>query len=703
MTLPRSLLAASVVGIATAQNQTTVKISVPSNLSTRLLAPEVYGYSIEPVWLDSYTNTSLANTLLGSIANVTGKAPPIRVGGNTADQTYLYPSSPLPLTGNDSAALPDPLTAKTFNITPRWFDTWATYFPAGTDLIYTLNLADNSSAWANAVAEAEAAHASLGDSLVAFELGNEIDHFINKGWRDASWGVEAYIEQFRNLTGQITSSGWYEALTAADNNNSGHGGGKKGRAPTFQAGVFADPPLVPDQQDEVDDFSIANLTAAGIASRPADKAIISSYATHLYPQSTCDTARWYRLSLNLLSDHSVLWQNVSQYIPQAAAADAAGAPLVMGETNSASCSGRSGISDTFGAALWAVDYVLTAASIGFRKVYFHLGARSEYSAFTPLAYDWKNETLAPGIRANWYAHYFVARVVGGDADVDCSSSSSSGRLSRRQGKNQFRVAALPGANSSSLSGFAIYSGDEARNNSKKAALRKLVFLDMGVWNGTEGLGNPSTLSATDGTMFSEGTRPVSSFEVSTPWARGAEVKVVRLSAPGTNAKSDVSVAGTVFDDATGEPVVGGGVARLGSEYSEVVRVGDGGVVRFDVQRAEAVLLEVARNGTSKACGGGAGNSGQDGSTPGTSGALRAEAHWRGIVFAVLAPTSDPEPNVDPSVSEQSQTGDSGSSATGAGVNTGAGTSREKTEAEIEADRLYEEAIEEEYAKREGGA
>ncbi|KAL2150772.1 hypothetical protein VTH82DRAFT_7335 [Thermothelomyces myriococcoides] len=41
--------------------------------------------------------------------------------------------------------------------------------------------------------------------------------------------------------------------------------------------------------------------------------------------------------------------------------------------------------------------------------------------------------------------------------------------------------------------------------------------------------------------------------------------------------------------------------------------------------------------------------------------------------------------------------------TGAGVNTGAGITRPKTEAEKEADRRYEEAIEEEYAKREGGA
>ncbi|TRX95479.1 hypothetical protein FHL15_003437 [Xylaria flabelliformis] len=613
MTLSQSLVTASVVGIATAQNQTTIKISVPSDLNTRPLIPDVYGYSIEPVWLDSYTNTSLANTLLSSIANVTGKAPPIRIGGNTADQTYLYPSSPLPLTGNDSVAIPDPLTAKAFNITPHWFDTWATYLPTGTDLIYTLNLADNSSGWANAVAEAEAAHAALGDSLVAFELGNEIDHYINKGWRDASWGVKAYIEQFRNLTGQITGSGWYQALTQA-----------KSKAPTFQAGVFADPPLVPDQQDEIDDFSITNLTAAGIASQPEEKNIISSYATHLYPQSTCDTARWYRLSLDLLSNHNVLWQNVSQYIPQVAAADAAGAPLVMGETNSASCSGRSGISDSFGAALWAVDYVLTAASLGIRKVYFHLGARSEYSAFTPLAYELKNETLASGIRAGWYAHYFVARVVS-DTSFDCSG---------RQNQTQFRIAALPGANSSSLSGFAVYGGGGGGGDEDtKGALRKLVFLDMGVWNGTEGLSNPSTLSATDGTVFSEGIRPVSTFEVATPWSTGAEIKVVRLTAPGTNAKSNVSVAGTLFDDRTGEPAVGGEGERLGDEYSEIVRVGAEGIVKFDVRRAEAVLLEIGRDGMNMDCGENGQSGGNNGSIPATSGVSRPGAHWRGVVVA----------------------------------------------------------------------
>jgi hypothetical protein len=50
-----------------------------------------------------------------------------------------------------------------------------------------------------------------------------------------------------------------------------------------------------------------------------------------------------------------------------------------------------------------------------------------------------------------------------------------------------------------------------------------------------------------------------------------------------------------------------------------------------------------------------------------------------------------------------QQGNTAPQVTGAGVDTGAGITRSKTDAEMEADRLYEERIEEEYAKREGGA
>lgn len=273
------------------------------------------------------------------------------------------------------------------------------------------------------------------------------------------------------------------------------------------------------------------------------------------------------MRLDLLSNHTTLWLNVSQYVPQVAAADAANTTLVFGETNSVSCSGRSGISDTFGAALWSTDYVLLAASIGMPKVYFHLGAQSQYSAFTPWGYVLNNETLTAGIRANFYSHYFIANVVQGLGADD----------------EAYQVAALPGANSSDLSGYAIYRGGGGGDGEKKE-LAKVVLLDMGVWNGTEGLSNPSTLSSTDGTVFSNGTRPSYNMSVATSWAAGQGVEVIRLQGPGTNAKSLVNVSGVTFDSTTG--------AKLGDLAKEYVSVGEGGVVRFGMVEAEGVLLQV---------------------------------------------------------------------------------------------------------------
>ncbi|RYP64610.1 hypothetical protein DL769_006610 [Monosporascus sp. CRB-8-3] len=588
--LTTSLLALAAAGRAVlAQDSDVVEIDVTADLATRRLLPDAYGYSIEPIWVDAFVSTPKAAKLLGTIGDITGKPPPIRVGGNTADQTYIYDT--LPSRPNaTSAALPALPDADRLEITPAWFRRWGDYFPRGTELIYTLNFAANESRWDNAAAQAEAAWAALGGSLTMFELGNEVDHFINKGWRDETWGVDTYIAQWRNLTERITGSDWYRGADGP---------------PRFQAGVFADPPWVPDQHDEVDDLSIRNLTRdgeGGLAERERDRDLIEAYAVHLYPQSTCDPGRWRRMRLDLLSNHTTLWLNVSQFVPEVAAADRAGAPLVMGETNSVSCGGRSGISDTFGAALWGVDYVLLDAAVGIPKTYFHLGAQSEYSSFTPRDYEYKNESLRAGIRPGWYAHYFVAKVVAPAAGAAAGGDDHGDHEAEELG-----IAAIPGANSTSLAGYAVYArhrtDGDGDNGSDKVhqELRKLVFLDMGVWNGTEGLSNPSTLSATDNddpAFRSEGARPSRRLRVSTPWCRGSGVAVTRLEGPGTNAKSEVAVSGVRFDPETGD--------RVGAEEEETIAVGEGGVVEFEMERAHGVLLQVS-NGS--ACGGGSGGNG----------------------------------------------------------------------------------------------
>ena len=50
----------------------------------------------------------------------------------------------------------------------------------------------------------------------------------------------------------------------------------------------------------------------------------------------------------------------------------------MLETNTASCSGLAGLSDSFGGALWTLDWSLTQAAINFTSSYMHVGGRDAH-------------------------------------------------------------------------------------------------------------------------------------------------------------------------------------------------------------------------------------------------------------------------------------------------------------------------------------
>lgn len=160
--------------------------------------------------------------------------------------------------------------------------------------------------------------------------------------------------------------------------------------------------------------------------------------------------------------------------------------------------------------------------------------------------------------------------------------------------------------------YAVYRGED---------LAKLVFLDMGVWNGTEGLSNPSTLSSTDGTDFSNGTRPTYNMTVTSSWSAGQNISIVRLQGPGTNAKSSVSVSGVTFDPETGARVEG-------DAEEEVVQVGEGGVISFGLTAAEGILLQLASDATASPGGG------ESGEASGAS--ATAACSWSMLMAAAAA-------------------------------------------------------------------
>lgn len=63
-------------------------------------------------------------------------------------------------------------------------------------------------------------------------------------------------------------------------------------------------------------------------------------------------------------------------------------PLIFGECNSLYNQGRPGLSNTFGAALWGVDFNLYAASVGFKRVHMHMG--TNYRVCPLLAFQSEN-------------------------------------------------------------------------------------------------------------------------------------------------------------------------------------------------------------------------------------------------------------------------------------------------------------------------
>ena len=71
--------------------------------------------------------------------------------------------------------------------------------------------------------------------------------------------------------------------------------------------------------------------------------------------------------------------NLTSFSADIAAVKQKGLTYVLGETNSISCHGAPGVSNTAGAALWGLDYALFAGQLGITRLYFHQGIGYKYN------------------------------------------------------------------------------------------------------------------------------------------------------------------------------------------------------------------------------------------------------------------------------------------------------------------------------------
>jgi hypothetical protein len=270
-----------------------------------------------------------------------GQVPVVRVGGNSADYTW-----------RPMRAVVTPPGVK-YALTDDWLRTTRAFAQAlGGQLIMDLNLAAGRPAIA--ATEARALLQGIGrDHIQAFEIGNEADLYTRIPWyyngfnrpvfsRPASYGVDRFTREF---------SAWRAAI---------------GQYPV------AGPALA--------DLAWMQQFDQFLAAEPG----LSLATFHRYPLRGCSTppsSPRYATIANLLSAYATSGQ-AQGIVPYVAMAHARGLRFRLDEINSVACGGSRGVSDTFAAALWALDTMFEMASIGVDGVNVHTFPGAAYDLFT---------------------------------------------------------------------------------------------------------------------------------------------------------------------------------------------------------------------------------------------------------------------------------------------------------------------------------
>ncbi|KAF8900473.1 hypothetical protein CPB84DRAFT_1847260 [Gymnopilus junonius] len=236
---------------------------------------------------------------------------------------------------------------------------------------------------------AESAESILGDNLLGLQAGNEPDFYQQFG-RRVTYSPQQYTQEFGELIQTIQSND----NIPVKNNLIG---------PSISTIIWKpedvwDTGFIDLYKDHLFCLSVehyqqnncAALTGGGPGNpilNPQD--LIAGYLSHQEAISLVDI-----------------------YLNSTMLAQQAGKPFIMFETNTASCGGFAGISDSYGAALWALDYGFQMAYGNFTHALMHIGGQNVfYNPFTspPTNETSYNQWTVGGI---YYAVLIIAEALG---------------------------------------------------------------------------------------------------------------------------------------------------------------------------------------------------------------------------------------------------------------------------------------------------
>jgi hypothetical protein len=350
-----SLLASSTLVPASPSSfpasSTPVPASLPRDARASIVSRSPFGISIEYPLLEK---------ALGS-----GACPPPALVASLREL-----GSPSLRIGGDSQDLAGPTAAYRYAIPPSFWSTLGCLArESGVQVTVGLNFATSPlSDDLTTIAEAEQ---TIPTSQLSFSLGNEpdlygISHIFPDepgvtvpAFRPLPWTAQEYVsewQQRRAMLGPIRIEGPDLA-------------GIGWRATIGQA-LRSDPP------DTMD--------------------------VHAYPTSAC--APPLTTAARLLTEHASVGL-VEKYAWLLSVARAAHRPAIISESNSASCGGKPGVSNTPVAGVWAARYVVAALLAGFQQVRFH----SAGGSYDPLVFNANGTvTIQPLGHALLFLHHWIA-------------------------------------------------------------------------------------------------------------------------------------------------------------------------------------------------------------------------------------------------------------------------------------------------------
>jgi hypothetical protein len=297
-----------------------VEVTLHVNESTPgpTIPPDFLGLSYEKnvLALDHFkpSNTAMVNLMRHLGTGV------LRFGGNYVEITRWEPAATKSFSNEKSLI-------STREITELYQFARA----SGWNVIHGLNLGANDPEMA--ANEAAAALKAGGETLIAFGIGNEPEHY-GKTWRPANYSYQDFSREIASHLEVMRPKVSHIPLC---------GPGTTSNFPWF-TGFLRDFP------DDLVMTTRHNYPLAAATTDPANP----RFATIENLLSPTTAAEWRKL----IGQHQQ-------------ASKAAGFPFRVTEAGSASSGGKPGVSDVFASALWCADYLFDLATLGVSGVNFH--------------------------------------------------------------------------------------------------------------------------------------------------------------------------------------------------------------------------------------------------------------------------------------------------------------------------------------------